>query len=199
MEDFSEEKRREILENRFRIWRETLRDLERTAEPGHTVVRFPNSSTYFFSTGVKTFWCMDPSFNAKQMVESERDEIASLMAEKIAFVLLTHLHIDHCQMDLVRKLRGSGIRWIVSDRFRDAFLREGGLDAAEVITLADGAAVELDGIRIEAQRGYHAESGKADVPECSYDITLPDGVRLFFPADIRDFRAPIPHREQPVD
>ena len=43
--------RQSILASRFRLWHDLLRDLERTAEPGHTVVRFPNSSTYIFSTG----------------------------------------------------------------------------------------------------------------------------------------------------
>lgn len=191
--------RQAISAGRFRLWHDLLRDLERTAEPGHTVVRFPNSSTYIFSTGRKTFWMMDPSFNMTGSDEQELEKITALIAQKIRFIVITHLHGDHCQSRLVRKLKDSPIRWIVSPRFTEYFTAD--LDVAHdrLIELADGGETQIEGIRIKAQRGYHAEPGKKAVVSCSYEITLPDGVRLFFPADIRDYEAEIPDREQPVD
>lgn len=191
--------REDILAGRFRLWHDLLRDLERTAEPGHTVVRFPNSSTYIFSTGRNTFWMMDPNFNMTGFDEHELEEIAALIAQKIRFIVITHLHGDHCQAQLVRKLKDSPVRWIISPRFTEYFTADFGVAPDHLIELADGAETQIDAIRIRAQRGYHAEPGKKAVVSCSYEITLPDGVRLFFPADIRDFEAEIPDREQAVD
>ncbi len=191
--------REDILAGRFRLWHDLLRDLERTAEPGHTVVRFPNSSTYIFSTGRNTFWMMDPNFNMTGFDEHELEEIAALIAQKIRFIVITHLHGDHCQAQLVRKLKDSSVRWIISPRFTEYFTADFGVAPDHLIELADGAETQIDAIRIRAQRGYHAEPGKLAVVSCSYEITLPDGVRLFFPADIRDFEAEIPDREQAVD
>ena len=199
MQIFDENIRQTILDTRFSIWSGFLRDLERTAEPDHTVVRFPNSSTYIFSTGRKTFWMMDPNFNMTGFDEQELDGITALIAQKIRFIVITHLHGDHCQAQLVRKLKDSPIRWIISPRFTEYFTTNFGVAPDRLIELADGEETQIEAIRIRAQRGYHAEPGKKVVVSCSYDITLPDGVRLFFPADIRDYEAEIPDREQPVD
>ena len=191
--------RQAILDTRFSIWSDFLRDLERTAEPDHTVVRVPNSSTYIFSTGRNIFWMMDPNFNMTGFDEPELDKITALIAQKIRFIVITHLHGDHCQAQLVRKLKDSPIRWIISPRFTEYFTTNFGVASDHLIELADGGETQIEAIRIRAQRGYHAEPGKKAVVSCSYDITLPDGIRLFFPADIRDFEAEIPNREQPVD
>ncbi len=199
MQIFDENIRRSILDKRFSIWSKFLRDLERTAEPDHTVVRFPNPSTYIFSTGRKLFWMMDPNFNMSGFDEHELDQSVALIAQKIRFIVITHLHGDHCQADLVRKLKDSPIRWIISPRFTEYFTTSFDVPQDHLIELADGEETQIENIRIKAQRGYHAEPGKKPVVSCSYDITLPDGVRLFFPADIRDYEAAIPDRERPVD
>ena len=199
MQIFDENIRQSIFNTRFSVWSDLLRDLERTAEPGHTVVRFPNSSTYIFSTGRKLFWMMDPNFNFVRQDEHELDQIVALIAQKIRFIVITHLHGDHCQADLVRKLRDTPVRWIISPRFKEYFITNFGVPQDHLTEIADGEETQIDSVRIEAQPGYHAEPGKKPVISCSYNITLPDGVRLFFPADIRDFDAPIPHRDQPID
>ena len=199
MNDYNDKIRQTIIDTGFEVWSTFLANLERTAEPDHTVVRFPCSSSYLFSTGVNMFWMVDPSCCRVGGTEDELEKLAALIREKIGFIVITHLHGDHCQKELARKLRDSEIRWIVSSRFKPQFMEICGIPEDKIIALPDGKTADMNGIRITAEPGYHAEPGKPEVVSCSYDITLPDGIRLFLPVDIRNYEAEIPHREQPVD
>ena len=192
MIDFSEDLRSRMIAERFSIWRDFLLDMEMTAEK-HTVVRFPNCASYIFSTD-KVFWLVDPSFNYFDCKEddAELDEIANLINRKISFSLITHLHPDHCQVQLVKKIDNPDFRWIVSERFADEFNSRYGVAFERMIILEDGESTEIHGIKIIAERGYHSEAGRADYPSCSYNIELPDGVKIFMPADVRDYQAEIP-------
>lgn len=192
MEIFDDTARRKIISERFGIFRNFLLDLEVTANE-HTLVRFPNSSTYIFSTG-KTFWLVDPSFNYFDCKENdpELEEIARLINEKISVIAVTHLHADHCQAALAQKISAPAVKWIVSTRFAGTFQDICGVPPEQTVALNDGESYEFQGIRFTAQTGYHDEPGKADVPSCSYDIRLPDGIKLFMPADARNFLREIP-------
>ncbi|MBO4492405.1 MAG: MBL fold metallo-hydrolase [Lentisphaeria bacterium] len=192
MEEYNDSVRRRILKERFGIWKTFLQDLEKTAEENHTVARFPNSSTYIFSTGRSTFWMMDPSFG----LEGSADEmrlIAELICQKISFIIVTHIHDDHCQFELVNLLSDSPVRWIVPQNCAEIFKQRSGIPEDKILVLAEGDSTEQHGIRITEHPGYHIEPGKtAKVLSGSYEITLPDGIRLFFPADVRDYHAPLP-------
>lgn len=194
-----EEIRSRTIKKRFSVWRSIMQDLERTADPEHSVVHFPNSSTYFFSTGIDTFWMMDPCYNQEPCNELERKQIADLIREKISFILITHLHQDHCQSDFVNELKKSPICWVVSERFYDPFVEAYQIPERQIVVLRDGESTEFSGIHIESQCGYHNEQGKPEIPECSYNIRLPDGVKLFFPSDVRDYSLKIPYQEDSVD
>lgn len=191
--------RRTILDERFAVWSAMLDHLDDTKDPDHSVVRFPNSSTYVFSTGAGTFWIVDPSYSMESCPEEDMKRIADRIRERFSFILVTHLHNDHCQPEFIRLLADSPIRWVVSERFLKPFSEMATIPENRLLVLKDGDTAEFSGIRAECQRGYHNEPGKPGVPSCSYDVRLPDGVRLFFPADVRDYQAEIPGREQPVD
>lgn len=192
MNDFTENIRQKMLAERFDVWRDFLLDLEMTAEK-HTVVRFPNCASYIFSTG-DVFWLVDPSFNYFDCKEDDAElaEIAFLVNQKISFAVITHLHPDHCQIQLVKKIDNPAFRWIVSKRFAEEFNSRYGVGFEQMIILDDGESAVMHGIRITAERGYHSEVGKVLYPSCSYNIELPDGVKIFMPADVRDFGAEIP-------
>ena len=192
MNDFTENIRQKMIAERFSIWRNFLLDLEMTAEK-HTVVRFPNCASYIFST-TNIFWLVDPSFNYFDCKEDdiELNEIASLINQKISFAVITHLHPDHCQSQLVKKIDDPSFRWIVSSRFADEFNYRYGVGFEQMTILKDGESTVLHDIRITAECGYHNEAGKTGYPSCSYNIELPDGIKIFMPADIRDFSAGIP-------
>ena len=186
--------RERIKEKRFTLWQDFLAHLERTAEPDHTVVRFPNSSSYIFSTGSSCFWMVDPAFSYgdDEELEKELTTLAGLIKEKMAFILVTHLHGDHCQTAWVKALAGTSVKWVVSERFAGSFFQNLNGVPDNTVILKDDEAIEFSGIRITARSGYHCEPGKPPVLSCAYDVVLPDGVKLFFPADVRNPEAPVP-------
>ena len=186
--------RKRITEKRFPLWLDFLTHLERTAEPDHTVVRFPNSSSYIFSTGSSCFWMVDPAFSYGDDDEltEELATLAGLMKEKISFILVTHLHADHCQAAWVKALAGTSVQWVVSSRFAGSFFQNLNGVPENTVVLRDDETIELSGIHITARSGYHCEPGKIPVISCAYDVVLPDGVKLFFPVDVRDPEAAVP-------
>lgn len=192
MVDYNENIRQSIVNNRFQLWRDFLANLERTAEPEHSVVRFPYSSTYIFSTGSSCFWMVDPGYTYVNAPQEELEELAKLIREKISFILVTHLHVDHCQPEWVKALAGSSVEWVVSERFTADFFKGCGGSPANTLLLADDETIELNGIKITARAGYHGEPGKPTVTSCAYDVELPDGIKLFFPADVRDPQQSVP-------
>lgn len=192
MTDNIEDIRRSVQNNRFRLWRDFLTNLERTAEPEHSVVRFPNSSCYIFSTGSSCFWMVDPGYTYTGCPPEELAELGELIRQKISFILITHLHIDHCQPEWVKALADSSIEWIVSERIAADFFNIPGASPANTLILSDDETIELNGIKITARAGYHAEPGKPPFASCAYDVELPDGIKLFFPADVRDPSRDVP-------
>ena len=189
--------RQKILTQRFPVWQKFLQELERTAEPEHTLMRFPNSSSYLFSSGSSCFWMVDPAFSTTAEPDSGIGEIMDLIRQKIHFIVLTHLHGDHCQFDLIRGLAGAGITFVLPDSLATDFQEQSGIPPEELCPLKPGESVTFSGITITAGAGYHAEPGKIPVLSASYDITLPDGIRLFLPGDVRDYSAQVP--DSPVD
>lgn len=199
MEEYNEDIRSAILKDRFEIWKSFLRDLEKSVEKDHSVVRFPNSSTYIFSTGSRTFWMMDPAFSGSGESLEEVQQIAELIRQKISFIVITHLHGDHCQFELVKMLADSSIQWVIPRDCAERFKCKSKIADGNIIALADGDTVELSGIRITGRHGYHYDPDKTvQTPSAAYEITLPDGIRLYFPADVRNYQAPPPDNE-PVD
>ena len=195
MKDYNENIRQSILDNRFGLWRDFLANLERTAEPDHTVVRFPNSSSYIFSTG-NCFWMVDPAYTYQSDgLADEIRQLGELLRQKTAFILITHLHADHCQSEWVKMLADSKVEWVISDRIAADFFGWWKASPANTYILEDDTTIELAGIRITARPGYHCEPGKPPVHACAYDVELPDGVKLFFPGDVRDPSREVPQGE----
>ena len=150
MSNCIEDIRRSILDNRFRLWRDFLTNLERTAEPEHSVVRFPNSSCYIFSTGSSCFWMVDPGYTYSGCPPEELAELGELIRQKISFILITHLHADHCQSEWVKALAGGPTEWVISDRLAADFFNGWGASPANTLILADDETIELNNIKITA-------------------------------------------------
>lgn len=180
-------------------WSTLLRDMRRTANPACTVVRFPNSSSYLFSTGA-TLWAIDPVYSVWEDYTGEEYEAFAAGMEQFGTVIITHCHSDHLDVRLLRRLIAAGrTRIIITAAIADMFFRLSGLTRNNVIVLDDGAAAEVDGIKITGYAGYHSEPDTEGYPSGSFLVALPDDVTLFFPVDIRDYSLPPPRGLPPID
>lgn len=131
-----------------------LRDLERTAEPDHTVARFPASGGIFFSTGTELFWMTDP----QGPFDPEEE---TMIREKIAFIVLTR---PLTNTSFTEVLRDSRIRWAMPQRLIPSFRESTSVPEDRIICIQAGT--DVSGIRL-------SES------ENSVKIELPDGVAFF--------------------
>lgn len=174
-----------IIRDRFSVWKRLIKDIDKTQEEGKTVVRFPNSSTYIFSTG-KTRWLIDPSYS-ENVPGSELDSIAESLKD-FAFCIVSHLHPDHCQFSLIRRMAAYPIRWIIPRCIESCFVNDSGVSADKIIVLDRSESSVIENIEITMFGGYHNETGRPDVPAGSFAIRQPSGKRLFFPVDVRDYK-----------
>ncbi|NLL83702.1 MAG: hypothetical protein GX230_05600 [Lentisphaerae bacterium] len=191
--------KKNAFDTRFDRWSTLLRDIDRTANPEHTVVRFPNASSYLFTTGF-TKWAIDPVYSAyKNYTDAEYDIFLKGM-EQFPFVIITHCHADHCQKSMLHHLHTNNqTSIIIPAAISDLFFTNNQLAPADVTILNQGETIEIDGIKITCYAGYHSEPGTPGYPSGSFLVTLPDGVTIFFPVDIRDYSLPPPANLPPID
>ncbi len=186
------------LAARSRTWRTLLRDLRRTARRDRTVARFANSSSYLFSTG-DLFWAVDPVY-AIDPCPAEESEAVAAGLQDFAFIVVTHCHADHLNVPLLRRLRSNGrTRLVIPASIADQFLPLTGGAATDVTVLEVGQSACLSGVTLTCHPGYHDEPGTAGYPSGSFLVSLPDGINLFFPGDVRDYARRLPATLPPID
>ena len=192
------EVRNATLAARFRTWQTLLRDLRKTARRDQTVVRFPNASSYLFSTGER-LWAVDPMYALPPCPDAELEAVADGLRD-FDFIVLTHCHADHLQVPLLQRLGGSGrTRLVIPASIAPQFHELAGHPFPDVTVLEAGASAVCAGITLTCHPGYHDEPGTAGYPSGAFLATLPDGLTLFFPGDVRDYERPIPAGLPPVD
>jgi L-ascorbate metabolism protein UlaG (beta-lactamase superfamily) len=108
----------------------------------------------------------------------------------LSFVLLTHRHEDHLDLDLLSALRDLPIQWVVPEFMVSMVVNGAGLHRENIIVAASLQLIELNGIRILPFSGVHWENTPTEtrkgVPELGYLIEY-EGKRLLFPGDTRTY------------
>ncbi len=154
------------------------------------------SANYLLRTnGIR--WAIDPYLLSTRISETAPVNVGRDLAG-LSFVLLTHLHADHFDPNVIRALSGQPIQWIVPTPLI-ARVREAGVPPARMIVPEELVAIELDGIKITPFRGLHEHTtsdGKTHgVPSMGYRIEY-DNHGWLFPGDTRHYDAGLlPHFE----
>jgi len=150
------------------------------------------SANYLFRTlGVR--WAVDPLEMHSRLKQVIRPEAARDL-RNLDFVLLTHRHGDHLDLNLLRALRDLSILWVVPEAILPMVRRQAGLAARQILVPEPLQSIELHGIRITPFDGLHWEespahrTGRRGVPEMSYLIEQ-GGKRWLFPGDTRTYDA----------
>src|SRR5512133_564724 len=104
------------------------------------------SANYLFRTaGVR--WAMDP-LTLNQRVPAAPDVNLKPDLKGLAFVVLTHAHKDHLDLDLLRQLGSTSITWVVPAAVWSILQPLGILPDNRVILPQPLVPLELDGIRL---------------------------------------------------
>jgi L-ascorbate metabolism protein UlaG (beta-lactamase superfamily) len=148
------------------------------------------SANYLFRT-CNVRWAMDPlTLNWRIKNAPKTDLVHDLRS--LSFVLLTHRHADHLDIDLLAALRHLPITWVVPEFLLPIVIKEAGLARKNIVTALHLHPIEMNGIQILPFNGLHRETtpdgAKRGVPAFGYLIEF-NGKRWLFPGDTRTYNA----------
>jgi L-ascorbate metabolism protein UlaG (beta-lactamase superfamily) len=180
--------RRQAIAQYSDLWRRITAEWH--AEGAEDCAWLIYSANYLLRTqGVR--WAIDPLTLRWRVPDADPVPILRDMAG-LSFVFLTHRHADHLDLDLVRRLRGLPILWLVPETLRPRLVAETGLGRQTVVVARPGESLEIDGIRITPFRGLHDEHRDATAPGSRGVPSLGllaefNSKRWLFPGDTRTF------------
>ncbi|WKZ49533.1 MAG: MBL fold metallo-hydrolase [Anaerolineales bacterium] len=146
------------------------------------------AANYLFRTN-NIRWAIDPltlNWRLKDVpsVNALRD-LAGL-----SFVLLTHSHDDHLDLDLLNVLRRLSITWIIPEFLLTDVVERSGLPMERIIVPSSLVPLDCDGVRILPFDGFHWETDpqgtRRGVPAMGYLVEC-NGKRWLFPGDTRSY------------
>jgi hypothetical protein len=149
------------------------------------------SANYLLRTG-GTRWAIDPLVMSTRIPGVPEVDIAGGLGS-LSFILLTHRHEDHLDLNVVRALRHALIRWVVPDFLYDSVVGEAGIPAEKVIVPRMLEPIRIDGVTITAFAGLHLSDAALEpdgishgVPAAGYLAEF-QNKRWLFPGDVRSY------------
>jgi hypothetical protein len=148
------------------------------------------SANYLFRTG-GVRWALDPlTLNWRLNGSTSRVNVNDL--SDLSFILLTHRHKDHLDLDLLSELRHFSIKWVIPEYLIPIVNCQAGIPRKNIIVSEPLQPVKLSGITITPFDGLHLayeNDGKLrGVPATGYLIEF-NHKRWLFPGDIRSYDA----------
>jgi L-ascorbate metabolism protein UlaG (beta-lactamase superfamily) len=144
------------------------------------------SASYLLRTS-RVRWAIDPLALYWRVPEAPRVDVEHDLAG-LSFVLLTHDHRDHLDLNLIRLLREKPIRWVIPSFLQEKVISETGLGQEKIITPRVMHPLQLDGVTVVPFEGQHlvtyANGSCKGVPELGYLVEC-SGKRWLFPGDTR--------------
>ena len=160
------------------------------------------AANYLFRIG-DVRWAMDPLTLGCRVPDAPKVDLAGSLSA-LDFIVLTHRHTDHLDVDLLKALGHLPIRWVIPDYLLPQVQAAADLPAERIITPHPLQPIEIKGIRLLPFVGLHWEAAPSEngsqhgVPEMGYLVEFNDRHWLF-PGDTRDFKADLLPSFGPVD
>ena len=183
------ERRRDEMASRYSaIWDKLIAEWNSPGSEDRAWMMY--SANYLFRTG-GVHWAMDPLALNSRLPQAPTMDIARDL-RNLDFILLTHRHKDHLDLDLLRLLRQLPIWWVVPESILPLVQKNVGLSAKHILVPKSLEPIELYGLRITAFDGLHWEDapdhpdGRRGVPAAGYLVEV-GGKRWLFPGDTRTY------------
>lgn len=180
-------KQQEILECYPDVWTRIVREWRSPGRADRAWLIY--SANYLFRTG-NVRWAIDPLTLHWRLPAARPVQVAGDL-EGLSFILLTHRHADHLDLDLMRALNSQPVLWVVPEYILQTAL-ENGLPRERLIVPKPLETLEIDGIRITPFAGLHWEmesacsEGRRGVSSTGYRVEF-SGKRWLFPGDVRTY------------
>ncbi len=147
------------------------------------------SANYLFRTaGIR--WAMDP-LTLKQRASAAPEMAIARDLQGLSFVLLTHRHADHLDLNLIRALSVHPIRWVVPADVLSRVMQVG-ISREKIIVPQPLETIDFHPIRVTPFDGCHWEGDPArpderkGVPAMGYLVEF-NGKSWLFPGDTRTY------------
>lgn len=147
------------------------------------------SANYLLRTG-GVRWAVDPFTLGARVSQAAPVDVAAGL-RRLSFVLLTHRHADHLDVQLIRALRAAPVWWVVPEFLVPCVTGEAGIPRARLIVPKMLEPMVIDGITITPFPGLHWEYGPSrtagpvrGVPAVGYLVEFAQK-RWLFPGDTR--------------
>ena len=164
------------------LWRRLIREW-REVEIGNKAWLMYAANYLFYSDGVR--WAMD-TFSLSTRIGGVPQPDFAADLDKLELVLLTHIHNDHLDMNVIKAIAGLPIQWIVPEFMLDKVLGTG--VPRKNITIPEyGKSIPFKGMLITPFAGQHIH-GRYGVPESGYLVECGEK-RWLFPGDTRVYDA----------
>ncbi len=148
------------------------------------------AANYLFRTN-NVHWAMDPLRLRHRLPEAPDVDFARDL-DRLSFVVLTHQHADHLDLDLIRELSRLPLVWVVPEFVLEQIKLKADIALNQVIIPKPLQSFEIQGIRITPFDGLHweqqADGGLRGVPAMAYLVEF-NGKRWLFPGDTRTYDA----------
>ena len=158
------------------------------------------SANYLFRTR-SIRWAIDPLILNWRLKDAPRVDAAHDLG-RLTFIVLTHDHNDHLDIDLLSALRHLPIRWIVPEFLLSKVMGQAGLSREKIMIPSPLIPIEIYGIKIIPFEGLHwetaADGSLKGLPAMGYLIES-NGKRWLFPGDTRTYDASRLPSLDPVD
>jgi hypothetical protein len=146
------------------------------------------SANYLFRTN-DIRWAIDPMTLNWRIQDSPQVHVARDLCG-LSFVLLTHEHKDHLDIDLLGSLRDLPIIWVVPQFILSNVMEQANLPREKIIVPSPLKPIELSGIHVLPFEGLHwektSDGNVRGVPSMGYLIEC-NGKRWLFSGDIRTY------------
>ena len=189
------QQRVEIIERYPVLWSKLIEEWSQPGMEDRAWLMY--SASYLFRTsGIR--WAMDPVRLASRLPGASEPDVAHDFKD-LSFVLLTHRHADHLDLDLINSIRDSSIIWVVPRAILPLIRKYTYLPEKQIVVPKMNQPLEFHGIRVTPFDGLHweriepRESERSHtywrgVPAVGYLVEF-SGKRWLLPGDTRTYDA----------
>lgn len=179
-----EQKRKALCGQYPLLWSSMISDWQ--ADDAADAAWLTYSANYLLRTkGVR--WAIDPLALNWRVPEAPKVDVEHDL-DGLSFVLLTHDHCDHLDLNLIRLLREKPIQWVIPTFLQEKVLIETGLAPEKVISPKAMHPIDLNGVMVTPFEGQHlityANGSCKGLPAMGYLVEC-SGKRWLFPGDTR--------------
>ncbi len=181
-------RRQQAVERYPNLWSRIIKEWH---TPGDDRAWLMYAANYLFRSG-EVRWAIDP-LRLRQRILSAPEMDIRRDLEALSFILLTHRHADHLDLELVRALKNHPILWVVPAYLLDAILATG-LPCERIIIPRLMEPIHIHGVTVVPFEGLHWEDdpgypdGCRGIPATGYLLEF-NGKRWLFPGDTRTYDA----------